>query len=548
MGLPGAAPQEHLFLHLVVHQRAHLFGQAPLGNHLAGDARGPLDIVGGTGGDTVLAQGHLLGDAATEQAADLADDEAAAVAVAVLFRQEHGNAQGAAAGDDAHLVDRVVLRHQPADDGMPRLVVGRIALLVFGHDHGFALGAHHDLVLGELELGHAHGADIGARRKQGGLVDQVGQVGAGEPGRAAGNLGSLDILGQGDLAHVHLENLFAAADIGQADDHLAVKTAGAQQGGVQHVRAVGGGDDDDAVIHLEAIHFHQQLVQCLFAFVVPAAQAGTPVASHRVDLVDENDTGGLLLGLLEHVPHPRGADTDEHLHEIRAGDGEKRHLGLTGDSLRQQRLAGTGLAHHQYAARYAPAQFLEAAGIAQELDQFLDVLLGLVHPRHIGEGGGDLVFTQQPRLALAKAHGAAATTAAALHLAHEEHEYGDDDQDGEAGHQQLGPDTLLFRLAAHHFDVVFQQVVDQLGILDHGADGLKAGAVVTLTGNGKAVHHDFLHLLGLDFLDELGISHLLGLALHIEVVEDRQQNRSDHQPEQQIFNHIVQYCYLTKDS
>ena len=49
----------------------------------------------------------------------------------------------------------------------------------------------------------------------------------------------------------------------------------------------------------------------------------------------------MLFRLLEHVSYARGADTDEHFHEIGAGYGEERHLGLAGDSLGQQRLTGT---------------------------------------------------------------------------------------------------------------------------------------------------------------------------------------------------------------
>jgi hypothetical protein len=64
------------------------------------------------------------------------------------------------------------------------LVVGGELLLVVAHDHGAPLGAHHDLVLGLLEMLHAHRARF-ARGEQRRLVDQVGQIGAGETRRAA---------------------------------------------------------------------------------------------------------------------------------------------------------------------------------------------------------------------------------------------------------------------------------------------------------------------------------------------------------------------------
>src|SRR3546814_6640527 len=56
-----------------------------------------------------------------------------------------------------------------------------------------ALGAHHDLVLGLLELGHRDEALALARGKQRRLVDEVGEVRAREARRAARDHPRLDI-------------------------------------------------------------------------------------------------------------------------------------------------------------------------------------------------------------------------------------------------------------------------------------------------------------------------------------------------------------------
>ena len=69
------------------------------------------------------------------------------------------------------------------------------------------------------------------------------------------------------------------------------------------------------------------------------------------------------------------------------------------------------------AARNAATELLEFGRIAQELDQFGDVLLGLVAAGDIGKGDVVGRLVHQPRLALAEREGAA--LAAALHLAHE---------------------------------------------------------------------------------------------------------------------------------
>jgi hypothetical protein len=154
------------------------------------------------------------------------------------------------------------------------------------------LRAHHHLVLGLFEDVHGDFLGAGAGGQQGRLVDQVLQVGAGEAGRAAGDdLQSTFSGGQLGLLGVDVEDLLAAADIGQRHHHLAVEAAGPEQGRVEDVLAVGGGDDDHAVVGLEAVHLHQQLVEGLLALVVTAAQTGAAMAADRVDLVDEDDAG-----------------------------------------------------------------------------------------------------------------------------------------------------------------------------------------------------------------------------------------------------------------
>ena len=141
-------------------------------------------------------------------------------------------------------------------------------------------------------------------------------------------------------AGVDLEDLHAALAVGAVDGDLAVEAARAQQRRVEHVGTVGGRDQDDVVLGLEAVHLDEQLVERLLALVVTAAHAGAAVAADGVDLVHEDDAGAVLLGLLEEVADAAGADADEHLDEVGTGDREERHAGLAGDRAGEQRLAG----------------------------------------------------------------------------------------------------------------------------------------------------------------------------------------------------------------
>jgi hypothetical protein len=57
-------------------------------------------------------------------------------------------------------------------------MIGRCIFLFLGDDHALTLHAHEHLVLSHLEIIHAHLGAFFPGREQGGLVDEVGQIGA----------------------------------------------------------------------------------------------------------------------------------------------------------------------------------------------------------------------------------------------------------------------------------------------------------------------------------------------------------------------------------
>ena len=275
--------------------------------------------------------------------------------------------------------------------------------------------------------------------QQRGLVDDVGQVGAGHADGALGQPVQVGVGGDRLALRVHPQHRAAAGEVGVGHRDLPVEAAGPQQRRVEDVGPVGGRDQDDALPVAEAVHLDQQLVEGLLALVVAAAEAGAALAADGVDLVDEDDARAVLLGLLEQVAHPGGADADEHLDEVRTGDGEERHAGLTGDGAGQQRLAGAGRAVEQHALGDLGAERLVARRVLQEVLDLVELLDRLVDACDVGERGlrhvlGELLG---PRLAEAEAH-----PAAGLH-AGEHHEQPDEQQQRQQVDQQRAEHAAL---------------------------------------------------------------------------------------------------------
>ena len=167
---------------------------------------------------------------------------------------------------------------------------------------------------------------------------------------------------------MHLQNRLTPLDVRPVQHDAPVKPARPQQRGIQDVRAICGSHHDHVRIGIEAVHLDQNLVQRLFPLVVGTAQAGAPVASHGIDLVQKHDARTVSLGLLKQVAHARRAYADEHLDELGAGDGEERNPRLPTDRLGQQRLTRSRSPHQEHALGDARPKLDELLGLLEKLD------------------------------------------------------------------------------------------------------------------------------------------------------------------------------------
>ena len=362
------------------------------------------------------------------------------------------------------------------------------------------------------------------------FVGEVGEIGAREAGRAARDVKRFDGIIERLFAHMHFEDLFTAFEVGQADHDLPVKTTGAQQRRVKHVRAVGGGDDDDAFVAFKTVHFHEELVQRLFAFVVSAAESRAALAANGVNFVNEDDAGRVFFRFFKHIAHARGADANEHFHEIGAGDGEERHFRFARNGARQQRLAGTGRADHEQAARDLPAETAEFAGVAQKFDHFHHVRFRFVCPGDIGKGDFDFVFRDEAGAAFAEGKGAA--LAAALNLAGGEHKEADEQQNRQQIDEDTGKEAFFFQRLTADIDLVGAQVTDE----GAGVGRLRVvGGVAPATAVGEAdarvlqVNRRALHFAVIHAVKELRIADFARVAGGAEFAHlaDEQQEQQD---------------------
>src|SRR5262249_54329383 len=152
------------------------------------------------------------------------------------------------------------------------------------------------------------------------------------------------------------------------------------------------------------------------AFIVTADGEAAAGFAEGVELVDEDDAGGLALRLAEEVAHPAGADADEELDEVGAAHREEGDIRLAGDGLAEQCLARTGRTHEQHAFGNPSAEGLVLLGCLEEINDLAQLRHRLVDAGDVLEGDLQVLLGVELVLAAAKRQG----SAAARHPAHEE--------------------------------------------------------------------------------------------------------------------------------
>ena len=382
---------------------------------------------------------------------------------------------------------------------------------------------------GLVDVGHGDGVGAAAGGEKGRFVDEVGEVGAGHAGGHLGDRIGVDAGSEGDLLEVQGKDLAPGGAVGTVDEDLAVETAGAQQGGVEHLGTVGRAEEDDADLGVEAVELGEKLVEGLLLLVMAAhtgeARAG---AAEAIELVDEDDGGGLGGRLLEEVADAGGADADEHLDKFGTGNGEEGNVGFAGHRTGEQRLAGAGRTDEEDALGDVGAEPAVGVGLAQELDDLGQFLLGLGGAGDVGEGGLEVGFDEDLGARLADRHQAAAA-AEALGIAAEGEDPEDGDQaEGNEPGEDVGP----------------EMVGDDGGILDagllelpgevggNGGGGEDAAAVGGLAlefGEDVLVLDlDGLDLAGVEVGDELAVGDVPdGLLADPPVLEGEQDEEGD---------------------
>ena len=473
----------------------------------------------GTGGDIV--EDELLGGPSAQQGRNAVVEFGFPHQKAFFRRDLHGVAQGGNAPRyDGYLLDRIGPGQGHGHDGMTQLVVGH-DFLFGGIDQAvFFLQSGHHALDGFFNLRHSETLFVAPDRQKGGFVDKIGQIRTDHAGGHAGDFFSIDNAFGFHLVEVDFQDVGPAAFVRSVDKHLAVEAPRPQQGGVQNLRPIGRGHQNDTDIRVEAIELDQQLVQGLFSFIVTAGHADAPGLAQCIQFVDEYDARRFFFGFLEKVSHARGAQADKHFNELGSAQAEKGYAAFSRHGFRQQCFTGAGRTDQQDAAGNLSPDTGVASRLLEEGGHLFKLLPGFVHAGGILEADRDIILHVDLGLVFANGH----KSGLLLEPAHHEHpdaeEQGDRYHPGHDGAQEIRFDS------AGIGDIVLFQQLGNAWIHAH-CSKQRAFFGTAVGGDHAALdivfrNGDFGHLALFHQLDKLAV----GYVFH-------HQGRGDHVMEQQ---------------
>ena len=236
-----------------------------------------------------------------------------------------------------------------------------------------------------------------------------------------------------------------------------------------------------------------------------------------------------MLCFFKQVTHTGSAHTDEHFHEIRSGDAEKRYSGFACHGFRQQGLTGSGRALQQDTLGDSCSDTGVFSRLLQEINDLLQFFLFLFQTGYLSEC--DTLVTQcHLGAAFAEVHHLAVTAACLLGIHH--HEQENSHRQHDQHRQHIGQEPVLpFNVIDHRIKPIL--TYQGLQFCNVRCVQLMRYTVLHLdlqiSGRCFSVglHHDFRYIAGIQIRNELCLGVFICTVVQQVEAEDHQKQKYD---------------------
>ena len=174
-----------------------------------------------------------------------------------------------------------------------------------------------------------------------------------------------DVGSKSHAVGVDVEDAPFGSLVGQRKLDLTVDSARSDEGGVERFDAVGGHDDLDVSLRVEAVELIEQFEHGSLDFPLASRVRLVSLGAYRVDLVDEDNRRRVLLRHPEQLSNQFGSVAKVLLDQLRANHPQKGGRRLVGHRLGQQRFAGARSAVQDDSLGWFDAHFLVVLGVGE---------------------------------------------------------------------------------------------------------------------------------------------------------------------------------------
>ena len=155
-------------------------------------------------------------------------------------------------------------------DSVTAFVVSSETFFVIADNTALTFRSHDNAFSSFFHFRHIDFLFVFTSSHQSSFVYQVAQVSTGKTRSALSNDFQFYIISNGFAFNMNFQDFSTTFNIRTVYYDLTVKATRTQQCRVQDIRTVSSSNHNDAFVSTEAIHFNQQLVQGLFAFIMTA--------------------------------------------------------------------------------------------------------------------------------------------------------------------------------------------------------------------------------------------------------------------------------------
>ena len=317
---------------------------------------------------------------------------------------------------------------------MPHFMVGNDFPLAFVDEPVFLFQACNKPFHRLFKFRHVDFFLVPSHRQKGRFVDEIGQVRSHHARCHFRQFLHIDVLCGFNISKMNLEDFQSPHLVGPVHQDMPVETPRSQQRRIKNFRPVCGGQQNDTYLRIESVHFNEQLIKCLFPFIMPRHAAHTAGFSQGIKFIDENDARCLLFSLNKKIPHPGSPQADEHFYKFRSTQAEKGDTTLPRHRFGKQGFPRPGRPHEKNTLGDFSPQFGKSSRFLQKIDNFNQFLLCFINAGNIIEGHVQFIFHINACLVFPEGHEARLLSA---HPFHHEIPDADEDKDGEDPRKEI---------------------------------------------------------------------------------------------------------------